>query len=225
MSGGMSFDIPSGRVLPVDAVDVRLEPGPHPLERENAQAIEANWQREVAEQPALFNGTVVLLSQLSYSARQLVGVCHPVSYAAFLYWRRHREQPAAHFFAHPMLVSRDGALIAARMASTTANAGRVYFPAGMFEPQDFSGGRVDLHANMVREVREETGIDLGAARFEQGWHALAGDAGTVIFGRYLLDRDADALAVGHREISLRARTTRRSRGRWSSAAPTTSPRD
>ena len=83
-------------------------------------------------------------------------------YSTFLYWRSDRRSNGAGTPSPmPMLVAADNALVAIRMAAHTVNAGRVYFAAGSFEPEDFPGGRVDLHRNMVREVLEETGLDIG----------------------------------------------------------------
>lgn len=191
----MSFDLPRNTILPVDAVDVRLDPGPHPFESANRAAIEENWRRETDANPALFNGEVVLLSRLAYSGGNLAGRCHAIRYATFLHWRRHRETaPAEHAFAHAMLVSRDGALVAVRMGGHTANAGRVYFAAGSFEPVDFPDGRVDLHGNMVREVGEETGLSIDDAPREDRFHFISIPNGTVIFKRYFVDVAADDIA-------------------------------
>ncbi len=187
----MSFDLPRNTIVPVDAVDVRLDDGPHPFESANLAAIEENWLRETAANPALFDGQVVLLSRLAYVGGSLAGRCHAVRYATFLHWRRHRETaPAEHAFAHAMLVSRDGALVAVRMGRHTANPGRVYFAAGSFEPVDFPDGRVDLHANMAREVREETGLSIDAVPREDRFHFISIPNGTVIFRRYFVDAAA-----------------------------------
>ncbi|RUX90607.1 hypothetical protein, partial [Mesorhizobium sp. M7D.F.Ca.US.004.01.2.1] len=160
----MSFDLPRNVILPVDAVDVRLDPGPHPFALENAEAIAENWQREIAANPALFDGTVVLLSQLAYRDNRLVGRCHAVNYSTFMLWRKRRENSGAeHAYAHAVLVAGDNALVAIRMGPQTVNAGRVYFAAGSFEPVDFRDGQVDVDFNMIREVREETGLDLSGA--------------------------------------------------------------
>ena len=191
----MSFDIPSNVILPVDVVDVVLDPAPHPFEIDNAEAIEQNWQVELRARPAMFDGTVVLLSEFGYGDRRLHGRCHAVRYATFMYWRRERAGTAAHAFAHPVLVASDNALVAIRMAAHTVNAGRVYFAAGSFEPEDFPGGRVDLHHNMAREVLEETGLDLAMARRDALCHALSTEKGTVIFRRYHLDTPADEIAA------------------------------
>jgi 8-oxo-dGTP pyrophosphatase MutT (NUDIX family) len=191
----LSTALPLGVILPVDAIDVVLDPSPHPFELGKADAIADNWRREVAAKPALFDGRVVLLSEFGYDAGRLFGRCHAVGYSTFLYWRKDRAGTAAHAFAHPMLVCSDNALIAIRMAAHTVNAGRVYFAAGSFEPEDFPGGRVDAHGNMVREVREETGLDISDVPRGDRHHALSTERGTVIFRRYHLDATADEIAT------------------------------
>ncbi|RTL94991.1 MAG: hypothetical protein EKK31_30100 [Hyphomicrobiales bacterium] len=191
----MSFDLPRNVILPVDAIDVRLDPGPHPFALSNAQAIAENWRQEMAANPALFDGTVVLLSELAYRDSRLVGRCHAVNYSTFMLWRKRRENSGAeHAYAHAMLVAGDNALVAIRMGPHTVNAGRVYFAAGSFEPVDFREGQVDVDFNMIREVGEETGLDLSAAERDQRYFALSTASGTVIFRRYRVAESADALA-------------------------------
>ncbi|RWE76319.1 hypothetical protein [Mesorhizobium sp.] len=191
----MSFDLPRNVILPVDAIDVRLDPGPHPFAVSNAEAIAENWRQEIAAKPALFDGTVVLLSELAYRDSRLVGRCHAVNYSTFMLWRKRRENSGAeHAYAHAMLVAGDNALVAIRMGRHTVNAGRVYFAAGSFEPVDFRDGLVDIDFNMIREVGEETGLDLSAAERAQRYHALSTASGTVIFRRYRIAEPADELA-------------------------------
>ena len=191
----LSFDLPRNVILPVDAVDVRLDPGPHPFALSNAEAIAENWRQEMAVNPALFDGTVVLLSELAYRDGRLAGSCHAVGYSTFLLWRKRRENSGAeHAYAHAMLVAGDNALVAIRMGPQTVNAGRVYFAAGSFEPIDFRDGQVDVDFNMIREVREETGLDLSDADRGERYHALSTTSGTVIFRRYHVDEPADEIA-------------------------------
>ncbi|MER8409711.1 MULTISPECIES: hypothetical protein [unclassified Mesorhizobium] len=191
----MSFDLPRNVILPVDDIDVRLDPGPHPFARDNAEAIAENWQHEIAANPALFDGMVVLLSQLAYRDSRLVGRCHAVNYSTFMLWRKRRENSGAeHAYAHAMLVAGDNALVAIRMGPHTVNAGRVYFAAGSFEPIDFRDGLVDVDFNMIREVREETGLDLSGAERGKRYHAMSTSSGTVIFRRYHATASADEIA-------------------------------
>lgn len=191
----LSISLPLGVILPVDEIDVVLDPSPHPFEIGREQAIAENWRAELAAKPALFDGKVALLSAFGYEAGRLFGHCHAVGYSTFLYWRKERLGTAAHAFAHPMLVSSDNALVAIRMAAHTINAGRVYFAAGSFEPEDFPDGQVDAHGNMTREVREETGLDISGVRRGGRHYALATESGTVIFRRYHLDATADEIAA------------------------------
>ncbi|BCG93887.1 hypothetical protein [Mesorhizobium sp. 131-2-1] len=191
----MNFDLPRNVILPVDDVDVRLDPGPHPFERDNAKAIAENWRREMGANPALYDGTVVLLSALAYRDSRLVGRCHAVKYSTFMLWRKNRDVAGAeHAYAHAVLVAGDNALVAIRMGGHTVNAGRVYFAAGSFEPVDFRDGLVDVDFNMIREVREETGLDLSGAERGRRYHALSTPSGTVIFRRYRVSEPADEIA-------------------------------
>ncbi|MGF7004911.1 hypothetical protein [Aminobacter sp. BE322] len=191
----MAFDIPRNVILPVDVVDVRLDAAQHPFERDNAAAIAANWEAEKAHRPALFDGTVVLLSELAYRDNSIVGRCHAVRFSTFMLWRKLKPVTSAeHAFAHAMLISSDNALVAIRMGSHTANAGKVYFAAGSFEPEDFREGLVDLDYNMIREVREETGLDLRQARREERCHALSVESGTVIVRCFRARETAEQLA-------------------------------
>jgi 8-oxo-dGTP pyrophosphatase MutT (NUDIX family) len=191
----LAFDIPRNQILPVDVVDVRLDPKPHPFERDNGEAIAANWTVEKALRPAVFDGTVVLLSELAYAANRLTGRCHAIRFSTFMLWRKLKAVTSAeHAFAHAMLISSDNALVAIRMGAHTANAGKVYFAAGSFEPEDFRDGLVDLDYNMAREVREETGLELDQARREERCYALSVESGTVIVRCYRAAETADELA-------------------------------
>jgi 8-oxo-dGTP pyrophosphatase MutT (NUDIX family) len=191
----LAFDLPRNVVVPVLSAAIALDPSPHPFETENGAAIAENWVREKAANPALFNGEVMLLSRLRYRQARLEGSCHMVRYATFLEWRR--SQPAGsaeHAYTHAMPVTSDNALILARMAPHTANANRVYFAAGSFDPQDFPAGSADIDFNMMREVREETGIDLKGLERDPHYHLRSAAGATVIFRRYFLGEPAEQVA-------------------------------
>lgn len=190
------FDLPRDVVVPVLSAEIGLDPSPHPFETAHRAAIEENWAREKAANPALFNGEVMLLSELRYRAAKLEGSCHMVRYATFLLWRRSRPAGSAeHAYTHAMPVTSDNALILVRMAPHTANAGRVYFAAGSFEPQDFPAGQADIDFNMMREVREETGIELEGLARDPHYHLRSTAGATVIFRRYFLGEPAEQVAA------------------------------
>jgi 8-oxo-dGTP pyrophosphatase MutT (NUDIX family) len=191
----MPFDLPRDAIVPVRSAKVRLDPGPHPFERENATAIAENWRKETEKNPALFDGKVVLLSSLTYADGRLDGHCHVIRFATFMLWRKTRPFGSAeHAYAHAMPVTRDNALILIRMAGHTVNAGRAYFAAGSFEPQDFRADMADIDLNMAREVREETGMDLSGCERDPIYYLRSSEGASVIFRRYYLDEPAEAVA-------------------------------
>lgn len=196
MRAGVTFDLPKDAIFPVRDVRVALDPAPHPFETANAAAIAGHWQRASADNPALFDGPVALLSALALDGDALVGRCHIVRYSSFLYWRSVRPVDGiGHVFTQAIPVASDGALVAIRMGARTTNAGRVYFAAGSFEPADFRGGFADPEFNMRREVSEETGIDLTGVRSEPHYHAVSLTVGTVLFRRYFFSETAETLAA------------------------------
>jgi 8-oxo-dGTP pyrophosphatase MutT (NUDIX family) len=189
----MNFDVPRETILPVDAIEVALDPARHPYEIDHLADIDENWRRETAANPNLFDGRMALLARLAYRERRIEGACHLVRFATFMHWRKTRPLTyGGHAFAHAMPVTADGALIAVRMGPRTANPGSVYFAAGSFETQDFPGGKVDIAFNMAREVGEETGIDLDVCDRDPAYHAWSGASGTVMFRRYYLPMTAAA---------------------------------
>ena len=191
----MPFDLPRDAIVPVRSAIVRLDPGPHPFERANAAAIDENWRAETEANPALFDGKVVLLSSLTYADGRLEGLCHIIRFATFMLWRKTRPLGSAeHAYAHAMPVTSDNALILIRMAGHTVNAGRAYFAAGSFEPQDFHEGMADIDFNMLREVREETGLDLSGCERDPIYHLRSSEGASVIFRRYYLNEPAETVA-------------------------------
>jgi 8-oxo-dGTP pyrophosphatase MutT (NUDIX family) len=190
-----AFDLPQERVFDFDSTELALLPDPHPYELENADAIEAHWAVETARNPALFDGRVIMLTALVLEGGCLRGRGHEVRFASFMHWRARRPDPRAyHCFANSVLVGSDGAVVAVRMGAHTANPGKVYFAAGSFEVDDAVAGHIVPELNMRREVGEETGLDLGAAAVEPGWHGWSGAGRTVIFRRFRFAETAEQLA-------------------------------
>ncbi|APH72684.1 hypothetical protein [Aquibium oceanicum] len=196
----MAFTLAMNRLVDVADARLRVDPAPHPYEARNAAAIEANWQRETAANPHLFDGRVLVFSRLETTRGRFEGEAHAARFATFMHWRKESDkQDMRHVFANAVLVTTDGALVAIEMGAHTVSAGKVYFPSGSFEPDDVADGEIDIVGNMRREVAEETGLSIDGLPHEPGYRVLALDTGTVLTTRFRLP-----MSAGEAEERIRA---------------------
>ncbi|HEV7309596.1 NUDIX hydrolase [Ensifer sp.] len=184
-----------GVLVPIDDVDVRVNGSQHPFHRNEMGRAEENWAREIAANPHLFDGRMVLQRALNIRNGRVRAEGHVVPYSTFLWWRKTRAEGAFHLFAMPAILSSDGALILARMGSHTANPARVYSPSGSLEPDDIIDGRCDIEGNIRREALEETGIDLALAVAEPGYHLLHMERAVTVMRIYRYPETAEALVA------------------------------
>lgn len=172
----------SGVILEISTAELVVDPDPHPFLRSEGAQIQLNWREEVAANPALFDGQLLLNREIHIEDGHLKAISHLVPFSAFLWWRKQPERlGAAHLFAVAVIVSSDRAVIAIRMGQHTANPGKVYCAAGSLDHHDIVGNHVDFEANMRREVAEETGLDLHRARPGDQMYGLWRDRAFTIF--------------------------------------------
>ncbi len=182
-----------GRLFSVSGHDITVAEGPHPLYLQRRDEIEANWLAEQQANPALFRGEMLIHRDVALDAEgRLVAIAHLTPFPTLLWWRKQPDRPLAeHVFPMAIPITSDGAILAIEMAAKTANAGRVYCAAGSLDEHDIADGKVDLHANMMREVAEETGIDLSAATPVGGYLGVRVFRAVTLFRTYLLPFDAE----------------------------------
>lgn len=185
---------PEGQIFPIDGFEIRVSDAPHPFAAGREDAIRENWRAEIAANPALFDGRMLLQSDVSISRAGIFTTAHPVSFSTFLLWRKSRPDVIGHhLFGLPVIISSDGAVIAIRMSQHTANPGKVYCAAGSLDESDVIDGVCDLQANMAREVAEETGLDLGQAAADPRLHALHVDRIITVFRPYRFSATSEEL--------------------------------
>lgn len=162
--------------------------------RENAAGIAAHWERRRAAQPKLFNGRVLMVAGARLGADGLDLDLFETDYASLLThidWG-FPDPNVRNGFAMGALRGRDGAFVLGVMGAHTANAGRLYFPAGTPDLSDVRpDGTVDLQGSILREIGEETGLVLDPSALAPGW-TLVNHAGRAALMRGVrLERDAE----------------------------------
>jgi 8-oxo-dGTP pyrophosphatase MutT (NUDIX family) len=162
------------QVIPIDHLALAFEPRPWPFAAARRTEIDAHFAARRAQRPQIWNGRVVLASRCRIAQASLAGSCFETDFASFLAWRDwdFPDADATNVFAMGALRGSDGAFLLGVMGAHTANAGRIYFPAGTPEPDDIADGALDLARNVVREVAEETGLTAQDYVADAGWHAV-----------------------------------------------------
>ena len=190
----------------VDALDCTLEAFDWPFAREKADEIALHWRGLVTERPKLFDGRVLLMHRadiIEEGGRRVLRSAHfETRFAAFIAWRDFGfPDPAVrNCFAMAALRGSDGGFVLAEMGAHTANAGKIYFPAGTPDPGDVRGDKVDLAGSVLRELEEETGLAAHEVRLDPGWSLVF--AGPRLGCMKLVTLDAPAQMIA-REIEAR----------------------
>ena len=190
---------------PVRSLDLRRVEGSWHFEESRRADIAAHWRECRARKPDLFDGRVLLAREWSLQDETFRARFVEVGYPAFLAWQNwgFPDDSVRDVFGSPLLISADGAVLFARMAAYTANAGLVYPPCGSLAPEDVAAdGRVDIEASAARELREETG--LAAEEAESAGRLVVFDGARIAVARLMRSPHGEAaLAARIREATNR----------------------
>ena len=159
----------------VTTIDIRIAAYNWDFIDEQKARIDTHWDGMRATKPTLFDGRVLVSHRMDVAEDRIDGLCFETRYRNFISWRDfgYPGAPVMNAFAMPALLSADGAFMLGEMSATTANGGRLYFPAGTPEPADADReGRVDFEANILRELEEETGLTSEDVRLDVRWTAV-----------------------------------------------------
>lgn len=150
-------------VFTVDAIDIRMSAAPLPFAVREAEAIAARWAEATAANPALFDGPILLFSDVSAEAGRLAATAHRTGFSSLLHLVSvdDPEGRAKNLFGAAAVVAADGVCLLGRMSDRTAFPGTIKFPGGTPDDLDVRpDGSVDLLGSIVRELAEEAGLDV-----------------------------------------------------------------
>lgn len=187
------------RVIEVDGVSLRVGPQPWPYAMENRSSIEDLWTRRASANPHFFNGVVHVVRRASVVGRRFVAELARTDFASYLHWRESGYAGASDrgIVGVAALVSSDGQLILASQAPGRLNSGRLTFIGGIVDQRDCAAdGRIDIDAQIRRELAEETALGAGDFRREPGYVIV--NAGPIIVVAVRLRASLSAAALAAR---------------------------
>jgi 8-oxo-dGTP pyrophosphatase MutT (NUDIX family) len=192
----MSLRTAEIQIVELDDVEVTIAPWRWEFAHARRAEIDRHFAARRRQQPALWNGRVLLLRHYAIERRVLRGTSFETDYASFLAWRDWDccDGSVFNIFSAAALCSADGAYLVGRMAPSTSIAGQWLFPCGTPDPNDIdTAGMLDLAGSAGRELFEETGLDISAFKAAPGW-TLVRDGGFIGLMKHLVaDESAETL--------------------------------
>jgi 8-oxo-dGTP pyrophosphatase MutT (NUDIX family) len=181
----------------VTALDLGFAPRLWPFADERRAEIAAHFAIKQRERP-IWNGRVLLGRDAVFTAERLRASYFETDFASFLAWRDWGFPDAGVFngFGMGALRACDGAFVLGEMGQHTANAGRIYFPAGTPDPDDIRGDAVDIAGSIAREIEEETGLTAADYRPHAHWDCVV--SGSALAMIRILDVDLTGEALRDR---------------------------
>ena len=129
------------RFSTVSTLDMHFRQKPWDWAEANAARIDEHWAGLQASNPALYDGPVLVLHTGGLEGAAFRGAYLKTRFSRFIAWRDFGFEDTAmrNCFAMAALRASDGAYLLGVMGAHTANAGRIYFPAGTPDPDDIVG--------------------------------------------------------------------------------------
>ena len=179
----------------ITTLDLDVQPWPWPFAEARRAEVSAHFAGKQREKPQLWNGRVLLGRNPLFSGGSFSASYFEADFAAFLAWRDwgFPDQSVFNGFGMGALRCADGAFVLGEMGAHTANAGRIYFPSGTPDPDDISGGAVDMPGSVAREVLEETGLSAADYRAEAHWDCVVSGAAIAMIRILNVDSSGEAL--------------------------------
>jgi 8-oxo-dGTP pyrophosphatase MutT (NUDIX family) len=170
----LAGDMTSVVIHRVTALELTLKPWAWPFATERRADIDAHFAARQRETPALWNGRVLLARNPVFSGGVFRADYFETDFASLLAWRdwKFPVDDVVNGFGMGALRSTDGAFVLGEMSESTANAGRIYFPAGTPDLDDIVGNTVDIAGSVAREIEEETGLTPADYRADAHWDCV-----------------------------------------------------
>ena len=144
-------------------IKVTLKPVPIVLPEDIQQKIEAHWEKIKQENPTLWNGEIVCVTDYFETEQELIIVCQKSNYAHYLYDERiglPDQYKCYNLFADGLLETQDGYYVIGELEENMSYPFCLQLPGENVDNQDIVGEKIDILHTIQREVQEELNIDV-----------------------------------------------------------------
>lgn len=180
---------------PVTRLDLVFGEWQWPFAREHRTRIDAHFADARRAKPEMFNGQILMAREPVFAGDTFSARYFQTDFASFLAWRDWGFPDTSVFngFGMGALRTSDGAFVLGEMGRHTANAGKIYFPAGTPDLNDLRGTMVDIPGSVTRETEEEVGIAPTDYRAADQWDIVVSGSLTAMIRILDLAAPADAI--------------------------------
>lgn len=194
---------------PVTKLDLVYSEWQWPFADQRRAEIDAHFTEARRAKPEMFNGRILMARDPAFAGDTFSARYFQTDFASFLAWRDwgFPDKSVFNGFGMGALRASDGAFVLGEMGQHTANAGKIYFPAGTPDLNDLRGDTVDIPGSVMRETAEEVGLTPNDYRTAEQWDIVV--AGSLTAMIRILDVAVPADALRARiEVNLATQTDR-----------------
>lgn len=129
---------------------------------EYAEKVNENWKKEKNSGKSYINGKLYTMAAANILENKIQVYVQETNFAHYLYSKSIEidKNSCRSMAANALLITSDDYIVLGKMSCSTSLANRVKFIGGAFDQADFCDEIVDIKRCMIREVKEEVGLDL-----------------------------------------------------------------
>lgn len=143
-------------------IEVNYNPAKRTFSPETSKKIEDYWN-QLSSKGNFFRGDVFTITKIEKTADQLSLDMQLTDYAHYLYNASNEmidSEKCIVIYSSALFITSDQFYVFGEMASHTSTPGRLQCAGGGIEKRDIKGNTIDFLGNILREIKEETGLQI-----------------------------------------------------------------
>ncbi|WP_342540406.1 hypothetical protein MHI39_24155 [Heyndrickxia sp. FSL K6-6286] len=134
------------------------------------ESINSYWEFLTEKGKMFYRGELFSIKEMKETGTELLVTLQRTDYAHFLfskYCKIPNNFKCRVIVANGLILTKDNFFILGEMNNQTSTPGRIQFIAGGIDDNDIIGNTVDIFSSLIREAKEEIGLDLNNQKLVQ----------------------------------------------------------